>query len=151
MLTERRLSRELALQIMYQREHGREDGEQAVRAFASHFRAPAKLMGYARRLVLGVAEEQESLDQALQKASPHWKLERMSHIDRNILRLAAYEIIHGQAPVKVAINEAVELAKSFGGESSPSFVNGVLDALARQMGAVEERSGMAGEQGFEPR
>jgi N utilization substance protein B len=137
MMKERRLSRELALQIMYQREHGQENGEQAVRTFASHFDAPAKLMNYASRLVLGVAAEQEALDQALQQVSPHWKLARMSHIDRNILRLAAYEIIHGETPVKVAINEAVELAKSFGGENSPSFVNGVLDALARQFEAQQ--------------
>ena len=128
---ERRLSRELALQIMYQREHIEEDVEQSVKLFASNFKAPPELMHYARQLVLGVNENQASLDACLQSASQRWKLERMNRIDRNILRLAAYEIIYGGLPVKVAINEAIELAKSFGSDESPAFVNGVLDSLAR--------------------
>jgi N utilization substance protein B len=116
---------------MYQREHGQEDVEQLLRMFAGNFKPPPRLMGYAGQLVQGIVSSQDGLDQSLRQASPHWKLERMSRIDRNILRLAAYEMIHGQVPVKVAINEAIELAKSFGGEESPGFVNGVLDALAR--------------------
>jgi N utilization substance protein B len=118
---------------MYQREHGQEDVQQLLRLFASNFKPPLRLMDYAGRLVQGIAEHQARLDQSLQQASPHWKLERMTRIDRNILRLAAYEMLHGQVPVKVAINEAIELAKSFGGEESPAFVNGVLDTLARTL------------------
>jgi N utilization substance protein B len=117
---------------MYQREHGQDDVEQLLRLFAGNFKPPARLMVYASQLVQGVVHYQEQLDQDLQQASPHWKMERMSRIDRNILRLAAYEMIYGQVPAKVAINEAVELAKDFGAAESPGFVNGVLDALARR-------------------
>ena len=130
---ERSLSRELALQVMYQREHSREDPEQSLKLFASNFKAPPQLMHYAKQLVLGIAACQDELDQVLQSVSPRWKIERMTRIDRNILRLAAYEILHANVPPKVAINEAIELAKSFGGDDSPAFVNGVLDAFVQTL------------------
>jgi N utilization substance protein B len=134
-MSQRRLSRELALQVLYQMEHGggrqgaREKADEALKVFASNFNAPAHSMLYARELVAGVCQYQPELDQGLQQASPHWKINRMGRIDRNILRLAAYEIKYASIPPKAAINEAIELAKIYGGDDSPAFVNGVLDAL----------------------
>lgn len=99
--------------------------------FAGNFDAPQRQLDYTRNLVLGIAKHAEEIDQALSSVSRRWKLMRMARVDRNILRLAAFEMMfsQGRVPPKVAINEAVELAKRFGGDDSPSFVNAVLDNL----------------------
>jgi N utilization substance protein B len=86
---------------------------------------------FARHLVRGVMENYERLDEAIRKNAPAWPLEQVAAVDRNILRLAIYEIvIDNRVPMRAAINEAVELAKEFGGEASPKFVNGVLGSVA---------------------
>jgi N utilization substance protein B len=86
---------------------------------------------FARQLVTGVLEHRERLDKIIEEIAPDWPLLQMAIVDRNILRIAIYEIaIDGETPIKVAINEAVELAKLFGGDSSRRFVNGVLGTLA---------------------
>jgi N utilization substance protein B len=86
---------------------------------------------FARHLVLGVLQSKERLDGMIHLHAPEWPIEQMSPIDRNVLRLALFEFgVDGQTPVKVAINEAVELAKIFGSDSAPRFVNGVLGSLA---------------------
>jgi N utilization substance protein B len=88
--------------------------------------------GYALRLIEGVRAHREEIDRRLGEASHHWRLERMSLIDRNILRIGAYEILFGvDVTPAVAINEAVEIARRYGDTDSWSFVNGVLDAVAR--------------------
>jgi len=127
----RRRSREMALQVLYQMEHGPSSPEEALELFRSHFEAPREAMDYTRRLVEGIANHREEIDRLLARVSRRWKLSRMAQVDRNILRLAAYEMLYsqGEVPPKVAINEAVELAKRFGGEESPAFVNAVLDNL----------------------
>jgi len=85
---------------------------------------------FTRRLVDGVLEHQTVLDTFIHRHAPEWPLEQMAYIDRNILRMAIFEFaIDGRTPVKVAINEAVELAKSFGSDSAPRFINGVLGTL----------------------
>lgn len=85
----------------------------------------------ARRLVAGVLEHKQDLDKLIHRFAPEWPLEQIALIDRNILRIAIYEMtIDRTAPLKVAINEAVELAKAFGAESTPRFINGVLGSLA---------------------
>ena len=88
---------------------------------------------YAERLVLGVAKEQASLDEAIQGISSRWRLARMALVDRNLLRLGAFELtmLQDEVPRKVAINEAVELAKRFGSAESRAFVNGILDRVGR--------------------
>lgn len=83
-----------------------------------------------------VAAEREALDQDIAAAAEHWRLERLGAIDRNILRLAVWELRSGAVPPKVVINEAVQLAHWFGGPKSPAFVNGVLDRVAHTMGAL---------------
>ncbi|MEK7541728.1 MAG: transcription antitermination factor NusB [Patescibacteria group bacterium] len=89
------------------------------------------------RLVQGVAEHISAIDAILEKAAPEWPIEQITAIDRSVLRLGLYELLfgdHAEVPPKVAINEAIELAKSFGGESSGRFVNGVLGTVYREIG-----------------
>lgn len=93
--------------------------------------------GFPRSLVNGVAEKIDKLDAIIEKAAPEWPISQIAMVDRNILRLGLYELLFGDytaVPPKVAINEAIELAKSFGGESSGKFVNGVLGTVYREMG-----------------
>lgn len=92
-----------------------------------------KEMKMFQRLVKGVDERREELDGHISRHAPDWPTEQIAVIDRNILRVAIYELMYGELPVKVAINEAVEIAKAFGSDSAPRFVNGVLGALASQV------------------
>ncbi len=125
----RRRAREVALQILFEDDvnpratageltdflHGRlnnQDGED-----------------FALRLVLGVRQNREALDERLGQIAQNWSLKRMAGAERNILRLAAYEVIHGETPFAVAVNEAIELAKRYGSANSGGFVNGILDRL----------------------
>lgn len=129
--TDRRRSREMALQVLYQMEHSSAGAEEALDLFAGNFDAPQRQLDYTRQLVLGISQHADEIDQALSAVSQRWKLMRMARVDRNILRLAAFEMLftESKVPPKVAINEAVELAKRFGGDDSPSFINAVLDNL----------------------
>ena len=96
--------------------------------------ATESILEYGRELLLGVAQERGSIDELIQQFAPAWPVRQLPVVDRNILRMALFEIRHQQAvPRKVAINEAVELAKTFGGESSARFVNGVLGSVMDQM------------------
>jgi N utilization substance protein B len=89
---------------------------------------------FASHLVHGVIEHQEEIDRLIARYAPEWPLDQMAVIDRNVLRIAIFEfLIDGETPVKVAINEAVELAKTYGSDSAPRFVNGVLGTLADQI------------------
>jgi transcription antitermination protein NusB len=127
--------RELALQLLYQTEQvGHRTGE-AVR-FYRHFQdRGGQTPAYLEKLVAGVAAHQEELDALIRQHSEHWRLERMAAVDRNLLRLALYELLHEpKVPAKVVINEAVELAKRYGSEDSSSFINGILDRVRQSVG-----------------
>ncbi len=88
---------------------------------------------FADELVRGVQSERTQIDEIIQQSSTHWKLDRMARVDRNILRLAVYEILRrADIPIRVSLNEAIELGKKFGSEESSAFVNGVLDRIAHQ-------------------
>ncbi len=138
----RRRSRRAALQALYSADvHERATaapGEPlaALAALAEHFELAPGARAFAEELVKGVAAERATLDARLVAVARNWRLERMAHVDRNLLRLAAWEILFGGTPPAVAIDEAVELAREFGDEASPRFVNGVLDALLRFDGAA---------------
>ena len=96
---------------------------------------------FARRLVEGVIEHKEETDKLITHYAPEWPLDQMAVIDRNILRMAIFEFLIGQeTPVKVAINEAVELAKTYGSDSAPRFINGVLGSLADQAAELQLRT-----------
>jgi N utilization substance protein B len=134
----RRRSREAALQVLYSVDvKGRSGGpsidpEEAFERAAAHFELPEGARAFAKQLCCGVADRRDEIDRQLTSHSDHWRLERMAAVDRNVLRLAAYEILHTETPPSIAIDEAVELARRFGAERSPAFVNGVLDSLARE-------------------
>jgi N utilization substance protein B len=126
--------REWALQLLYQAEYlGHRQGE--VIRFYRDFRERGQVPAYLVKLVEGVVAHQEELDNLIRQHSEHWRLERMAAVDRNLLRLALYELLHQPAiPAKVVINEAVELAKRYGSEESGSFINGILDRIRQQVG-----------------
>ncbi len=127
--------RELALQVLYQAEFaGRRREEDLVR-FWEHFQKPVRVPPYLKELVLGVAGHLAELDALIARYSEHWRLERMVAVDRNLLRLAIYELLYQPGiPPKVVINEAVELAKKYGTEVSGAFVNGILDKVRAEVG-----------------
>ena len=133
----RRQARAYALQVLYALDlnDGQESGD-AVASFGDLFELevePASLE-FAGELVTQTRERVAEIDDAVQSASRNWRLDRMSRVDRNILRLATCELRHfPDVPVKVIINEAVELAKRFGTADSPAFVNGILDRIAHQL------------------
>jgi len=100
---------------------------------------PDGVRPFAYALVNGVLEHLEGMDVVIHRYAPEWPLDQMAIIDRNILRMAIYEFaVEGKTPVKVAINEAVELAKLFGSDSAPRFINGVLGALAGRRDEIEQ-------------
>jgi N utilization substance protein B len=102
-------------------------------------RLPQAAASFSRRLVNGVLKHQDVLDRFIHRHAPEWPLEQMAYIDRNILRIAIFEFaVDGRTPIKVAINEAVELAKTFGSDSTPRFINGVLGALVEHKQAIAE-------------
>lgn len=137
-------SRELALQILYQIDltgaapdeaaddyWTREDSAETGADELLSDRDP-DVRSYATRLVRGAASHREDLDRTIERYAEHWEISRMAYVDRNILRLAAYELLYADdIPVKVAINEAVELAKKYGEPDSSKFVNGILDKIAK--------------------
>ena len=127
---ERRRARELALQALYEVDLvGHAPATVLHVCFGSDVDPNPRVEGYARALVAGILASIEQLDQYIQSHAPEWPLDQVAVIDRNLLRMALYEFTVGKVPVKVAINEAVELAKDYGADSSPRFVNGVLGAL----------------------
>jgi N utilization substance protein B len=100
---------------------------------------PPAAAAFSHRLVNGVLEHQDVLDVFIHRYAPEWPLDQMAYIDRNILRMAIFEFaVDGQTPVKVAINEAIELAKAFGSDSAPRFINGVLGTLVEHKGAIAQ-------------
>lgn len=128
-MARRSRAREVALQVLYQDDlNPRHNPAETDRFLAQRLRNP-ELIEFGRSLVAGVRHHRQSLDQVLAETAEHWSLERMAATDRNVLRLGAFEILHSDTPGRVAINEAVELAKRFGTRQSAQFVNGILDRL----------------------
>jgi len=125
-------ARERAVQALYQIDVAATDLEEALSRFWKSFEpVEREVMDEAEALVRGVALHRREVDELIEGVSQNWRLDRMPRVDRNVLRLAAYELAHrADVPVKVVINEAIELGKKFGSESSGAFINGVLDRIA---------------------
>jgi len=143
----RRKAREISLQVLFQLATGEKDRspEDAFNLFCGNFYAPKEAREYAWELVSGVVRNRAMLDERLNQASENWRVDRMSHVDRNILRQALYEILFLEdIPLKVSLNEAIDLGKQFGTDDSGAFINGVLDRIASQI-TQEENSGSADE------
>ncbi len=127
----RHKAREIALQVLYEIDAVGHKPEDALARILSRIEVTEDVVGFARELVNGVIQNRAQLDQNIRDFAPAWPLDQISIVDRNILRLAIYEILHdNKIPVKVAINEAVELAKTFGSNNSSRFVNGVLGSVS---------------------
>ena len=129
----RRQARMIALQTLYEWDTTHHDVEAVLRRHAEERRLTPRVAAFARELVNGVIARRDELDAIITAAAPEWPLPQMARVDRNVLRLAIYEILYNNAvPAKAAINEAVELAKTFGSDTSSRFVNGVLGAIVGQ-------------------
>jgi N utilization substance protein B len=143
----RRRAREVALQVLFSLDLN--DGLTAPQALAHFWRdfahevrpssgddgePGAEVVAFAEALVRGTIEHLAELDGIIQRASRNWRLERMARVDRNVLRLATYELAHApEVPAKVVINEAIEVARRFGAAESPAFVNGLLDRISQEL------------------
>jgi len=138
----RQRSRQLALQALYAGDLGEceERGDSMADVFdrvATHFDLPRGAREFAWELVKGTAAHRAEIDALIAAHATNWKLSRMAAVDRNVLRLATYELLRAEIPASVVIDEAIELARRFGDDPSPAFVNGVLDAVARELGRVD--------------
>jgi N utilization substance protein B len=130
--------REAALQMLFAIDAAGHAVSSVTRDFWTEFPGDAEGRAYADVLVEAIAERLGELDEAIKSSAKNWRIERMTPVDRNILRLASYELLHRpDVPLEVIIDEAVELAKRFGADQSPSFVNGVLDNLAHECRGTE--------------
>lgn len=133
-------SRAIAFQILYQYDLTHDPEAPAssldheLETYFKHFKVSDAHREFVSFLVHGVLDRRETLDSTLQPYSPKWKITRLSNVDRTLLRLGSFELLHGEerAP-QVIINEAVELAKTYGSTESPAFVNAVLDALSKKL------------------
>ena len=126
----RHQARELALQVLFHMEFNQGDPAESFDRVSANFGPSTATHAFARQLVMGVWGKKEELDVLIRKASQHWRLERMSIVDRNVLRIAVYEVLFlKDIPPKVSIDEAVELGKKFGTDESGAFINGILDTV----------------------
>jgi N utilization substance protein B len=129
----RRRARELALQLMYQHEHTGADLDVMQNDFDEWTGASDGAREFADYLLRGTLANLEELDEELASQTAHWRLERLAAVDRNILRLAMFELVHDpETPPAVVIDEAIEIAKKYGAEESGRFVNGVLDGFIKR-------------------
>lgn len=129
--TVRHQARTLALQILYEADVAAHPAAEVMERYAADLSLPQPVRRYMERLVTGVLRDLERIDAEIGAAAPAFPVEQLPPVDRNILRIAIYELRNEHdVPIKAAINEAVELAKRFGGENSSRFVNGVLGTIA---------------------
>lgn len=138
----RRLARETALQVLFQLDLSGEksDIEDVVRHWAEEFAVPEQSIPFAQKLITGTLEHQLEIDEKLGALSEGWGLKRMANVDRNLLRLATYEILyHPEIPGRVTINEAIEIAKLYGSADSGKFINGILDKIVASEQKTEEK------------
>jgi N utilization substance protein B len=126
----RRRAREIALQVLYQKELNCVEVEEALNLFRNNFEVLKGAMDFSERLVKGVEEHREDLDRVIEYYSSNWKVDRMTHVDRTVLRIATYELLYcDDIPPRVAINEAIDIGKKYGSEDSGAFINGILDKV----------------------
>jgi N utilization substance protein B len=130
MLTQRSRAREVALQLLYQRDLNPELPREVLERFATERLRDPERTAFCLALFDGVRTHGEDIDRRLSAAAENWRLHRMAAVDRNVLRLGTYELLFDtQTPANVALDEAIELARRYGSAESPAFVNGVLDKV----------------------
>jgi N utilization substance protein B len=129
----RREGRELALQILYALDLNPIKVEETLRLFRENSRAAEHVRTFAEELAAGVTANRDEIDKLIAGTSKNWAISRMAKVDLNILRVAVFELVfRSDIPRNVTINEAIEVAKKFGTEDSPAFINGILDEVAAQ-------------------
>jgi len=139
-MANRHLQRSIAMQSLFEWDFHDRDVEKMDAIIAhncSEFAPGTESTDFAERLVRGTIEHIDEIDALISTCAPEWPLDQVAAVDRNILRIGTYELLHGdykETPPKVAINEAIEIAKAYGSDSSPRFVNGVLGTIYREMG-----------------
>ena len=130
----RRSSRELALKFLYQFELNKGDLDEQIRLFLEQNSSQEDVENFMKELVVSLIDKMEEIDEIIQKFSDHWILDRMTLIDRNILRMGTCELLFNfPTPPKVVINEAIDIAKKYGNEDSPEFINGILDKVYNEI------------------
>ena len=140
MIGRRTRARERALQALYQIDVAAAGIDDALQSFWKSFEPTEReVQELAEQLVRGVARDRRRVDELIEGVSTNWRLDRMAKVDRNVLRMATWELVEGDAPIKVVINEAIELGKKYGSESTGAFVNGVLDKIAQGLPATRKR------------
>lgn len=138
-MASRHRSREVALQALYaldmvsRRNETSPSPQETFAGVAAHFEMPTSAKAFALELVGEVSSHQGQIDDVISDHARNWKLSRMAAVDRNVLRLATYELLFSETPAAVVIDEAILLSQAFGNDASPSFVNGILDAIARSV------------------
>ena len=131
--------RSLALQVLYEVDIAKNPPADIYKLRLEEMPLPDELSDFARQIIFGVLPLAETLDEYIAKYAPEWPLDQIAAIDRNILRMALWEFaVYHNTPLKVAINEAVELAKQYGSDSAPRFINGVLGALAEHQHEIQQ-------------
>ena len=130
----RRSSRELALKFLYQFELNGGDLDEQIKLFLERNLSQEDVANFMKELVVSIIDKMEEIDEIIQKFSDHWILDRMTVIDRNILRIGTCELLFNfSTPPKVVINEAIDIAKKYGNEDSPEFINGILDKVYNEI------------------
>jgi len=140
----RRRARELAMQALFYMDANRNASPQMLQRFCENFAPPQKARPFFMKLVNGVVESQPQIDELIERFSKNWRIKRMSCVDRNVMRIAVFEMLYCRdIPPKVSINEAIDVGKKFGTEESGAFINGIIDRIriAIEKGEVKvERS-----------
>ncbi len=132
-------ARSLALQVLYEIDVANHPPADIYKSRLEETPLSDELSDFARQIIFGVIPLTHTLDQIIAKYAPEWPLDQIAAIDRNILRMALWEFaVYHETPIKVAINEAVELAKQYGSDSAPRFINGVLGALADHQHEIQQ-------------
>lgn len=135
----RRKSREHALKILYRKDITKENINEIIKSYWEESKVNSDIKGFSIQLAKGTTSNIGKIDRCIKKVSEHWSLDRMSVIDRNILRAAVHELLFMKdIPPKVAIDEAIEIAKKFGTDDSADFVNGLLDKIKSEMEKAEK-------------
>ena len=126
----RRKARELAIQALFYIDMSQNDSKEAVKLFCENFVTSKRNLSFFFRLINGVSKAMPEIDSIVERFSSNWKISRMSIVDRNIMRVAVYEMLFcDDIPSKVSINEAIDIGKKFGTEESGAFINGILDSI----------------------
>lgn len=136
----RRKSRELAMQALFYMDMCQNDSQESLEAYCRNFSPSKNVLPFFHKLVEGVTRSKKSIDAVIERFSSNWKIHRMPYVDRNILRIAVFEILYCEdIPVKVSINEAIDIGKKYGTHDSGAFINGILDGIriASQKGKIQ--------------